>query len=286
MIRRAITTVNKYVVVFSIVTLIFVQANVQGTESDFSYKHFMSVLDKYVDDFGLVNYFQLKQERTDLDKFTRSLSSLSEATFKTWSAKDRIAFWVNAYNALTLKVIIDHLFRKSSSAQSNSKPITSIRQIPGVWSKIKFNIMQRKLTLDDIEHEILRKKFREPRIHFALNCASKGCPVLRKEPYTGDKLDLQLEAQTKLFLSNRQNFYIDKIKKKVYLSSIFKWYGKDFIDVYSPKSGFAKRNKKEKAVLYFISLHLEEEDSALLDEGNLGVKYLKYDWSLNARRTP
>ena len=145
--------------------------------------------------------------------------------------------------------------------------------------------MQRDLTLDHIEHRILRKKFREPRIHFALNCASKGCPVLRQEPYTGDKLDHQLESQAKLFLSSRHNFYIDKKKKKVYLSSILKWYGDDFIDVYTPESGFTGQNKKERAVLYFISLHLREEDRAFLEEGNLRIKYLKYDWSLNIRKT-
>ncbi len=278
-------TMRKYAVVFSVVALIFMLAYLRGAETEISYKQFQSILDQYVDDFGMVNYLQLSQKRIDRDEFARALRDLSEDAFMTWSDEDKIAFWVNAYNALTLKVIIDHLFKKSSSARPRIKKITSIRQIPGVWNKIKFDVMQRKLTLDNIEHEILRKEFREPRIHFALNCASKGCPVLKQEPYEGDKLNLQLESQAKLFLSNRQNFYIDKKKRKVYLSSILKWYGNDFIDDYTPKSGFANKNKKERAVLHFISLHLNDEDRRFLEEGNFGVKFLKYDWSLNERKT-
>lgn len=283
LIRRAGITVKKYIVIFGVVASIVAHSYLSRAETEFSYKHFILVLDKYVDDSGRVDYLQLKQKRADLDEFVQALENLSGEIFKSWSDEDKIAFWVNTYNALTLKVIIDHIPGVSSSARSTTKPISSIRQIPGVWNKIKFYVMQKELTLDNIEHDILRKNFREPRIHFALNCASKGCPALRQEPYTGNKLGHQLESQAKLFLSSRQNFYIDKKKRKVYLSSIFKWYGKDFVDVYSPKSGFAGQNKKEKAVLYFISLHLNEEGRSYLEEGNLGVKYLKYDWSLNAR---
>jgi hypothetical protein len=245
----------------------------------------MLVLDKYVDDSGLVNYSRLKQERAELDKFVRALRDLDAATFLNWPDVEKIAFWLNAYNALTLKVIIDNMPAVSGSGRSDGKSLKSIRQIRGVWDKKKFSIMQRNLTLDQIEHEILRKEFKEPRIHFALNCASKGCPVLRREPYVGQNLERQLESQAKIFLSNRQNFYIDRAKRKVYLSSILKWYGDDFVDVYAPRTGFSEHNKKKKAVLYFVSLYLKEEDSRYLAEKNFSVRYLKYDWSLNEWNT-
>lgn len=143
--------------------------------------------------------------------------------------------------------------------------------------------MGERLTLDEIEHKILRQKFTEPRIHMALVCAAKSCPYLRQEPYEGSKLDFQLETQTRTFLSQRKNYAIDRDRQTVYLSSIFKWFGEDFIDVYKPESGFANANQKERAFLHFVSLHVPEENRRYLEEGEYSIRYTKYDWSLNER---
>ncbi len=141
--------------------------------------------------------------------------------------------------------------------------------------------MGKEITLDYIEHKILRREFQEPRIHMALVCAARGCPPLRQEPYMAEMLNDQLDDQTRRFLSEPNNFMIDKEKRLVYLSAIFKWYGKDFIGSYVPETGFKKRNRKEKAVLYFISLYLQEKDRKYLEKRSYRIKYINYDWTLN-----
>lgn len=256
-----------------------------STVESFSYSLYAKVLDGFVDGFGLVDYNRLKIERHDLDAFIRILSDVDPVDFETWSDEAQIAFWINVYNALTLKVIIDNYPIKSSFFRSLSYPKNSIRQIGGVWDKITFSVMGERYTLDQIEHQILRQKFSEPRIHMALVCAAKSCPNLRREPYEGKKIGFQLETQTRTFLSRQKNYYIDKDKNTIYLSPIFKWFGEDFIDVYRPESGFTNTNQKERAVLYFVSLHVPEKDKRYLEEGFYSIRYSKYDWSLNEKNT-
>jgi hypothetical protein len=115
----------------------------------------------------------------------------------------------------------------------------------------------------------------------ALVCAAKSCPHLRREPYEAPKLDFQLETQTRTFLSQGTNYFIDRQKQTIHLSSLFKWFGEDFIDVYQPGKGFLDANHKEKAVLYFVSLHVSEEDRLYLENASYSIRYTKYDWSLN-----
>lgn len=252
-------------------------------EDDFSYGLYAKVLDEYVDGFGRVDYERLKTGKQDLVAFIRNLAGVHPADLNSWSDNARIAFWVNTYNALTLKVIIDNYPIKSSFFRSLIYPKNSIRQISGVWDKITFSVLGERYTLDRIEHEVLRKKFSEPRIHMALVCASKSCPALRQEPYEADKLDFQLETQTRIFLSDSDNYSINKDTQTVYLSSIFKWFGEDFVDVYKPESGFVDFKRRERAVLYFVSLHVPENDKHFLKNGTYDIRYTKYDWSLNDR---
>jgi hypothetical protein len=128
---------------------------------------------------------------------------------------------------------------------------------------------------------VLREEFQEPRIHMALVCAAKGCPPLRKVPYEGEVLSRQLDDQAQRFLSDRKNFFIDKKKGVVYLSSVFKWFSEDFFTLDSPEEKFEGYKPREKAVLNFISQYLSEEDNTFLVMDSLTIKYLKYDWELN-----
>jgi hypothetical protein len=248
-----------------------------------SYSFYADVLDNFVDGSGRVDYRRLKTERQKLDVFIQILAEVDPIDVEARSDLEQIAFWVNAYNALTLKVIIDHFPIKSSFFRSLSYPKNSIRQIGGVWDKISFTVLGDNYTLNQIEHEILRQKFSEPRIHMALVCAARSCPNLRQEPYEGNKLDFQLETQTRTFLSREKNYFIDRKKKTIYLSSIFKWFGEDFVDIYKPTEGFSNLNPSEKAVLYFVSLHVPEEDKRYIKNASYSVRYTKYDWSLNER---
>ncbi|MCI0447732.1 DUF547 domain-containing protein [bacterium] len=186
---------------------------------------------------------------------------------------------------MTLEVILLNYPNKSSYPRVLLFPKSSILQIPGVWSKFQFLIMGRKMTLNQIEHDTLRSKFNEPRIHVALVCAAKGCPPLRREPFVGSRLDEQLDDQAHRFLSNPMKFHVDRKEGTTYLSSIFKWFGKDFVKAYGTDRNFSGHSREERALLKFISRYLESEDRNFLDKQKYRIKYIKYDWSLNEKRS-
>ena len=259
-------------------------AAVKDKPKGFSYAAFGKVLKKQVDEKGMVNYKGLKEQRQELDRFLSELSQLDRKEYSKWKRPEQIAFWINAYNGLTLRAIIDHYPIKSGFWGSLRYPKNSIRQISGVWDELRFSVMGKKMTLNEIEHEVLRGEFKEPRIHVALVCAAMGCPSLRNEPYESDKLDEQFADQTRKFIAKTSKFKIDRDKRVVYLSSIFKWFGEDFVKTYTPKEGYSKKNKTERAVLHFTSQHLSTKDRAYLKGQKYKVKYLDYDWSLNEQK--
>jgi Protein of unknown function, DUF547 len=238
----------------------------------------------YVDGSGMVDYQGLKADRVKLDAFVESLGEVSEASYNKWPNTRKIAFWINAYNALTLRAIIDHYPIKSSFAKSVIYPKNSIRQIPGVWDKLKFKVMGRELTLEHIEHRILRKQFNEPRIHMALVCAAKSCPPLRMEPYKGARLSAQLDDQAQKFLRKSTNFRIDHNNNRIYISPIFKWFGDDFLSNYGVKENYSGHSESETAVRRYINSFLKQEDRDFLKGSDFPIHYLKYDWSLNEKK--
>ena len=250
---------------------------------DASHPLWTAVLKKH-NQAGLIDYKSLKNHPDELNQYLRELAMLSEQEYAVWGEADKIAFWINAYNAYTWKAIIDHYPIKSSFLKSALYPKNSIRQIDGVWDKLTFPVMGKHLTLEHIEHQILRKNFNEPRIHVALVCAALGCPPLRKEAFVGEKLEAQLGDQSRQFLAEPGKFRIDRENKVVYLSAIFDWFGDDFIKTYAPERGYEARSPKEKAVLNFIGRYLNSEDRAFLENDTYAVKYLKYDWTLNEQR--
>ncbi|MBE9170552.1 DUF547 domain-containing protein [Pleurocapsales cyanobacterium LEGE 06147] len=237
-----------------------------------NYQDYAEVLREYVDASGRVDYEKLKNNRQKLDKFNAAIGSVTPNIYESWTDEEKIAFLINAYNSLTLQAIVDNY------------PTESIRDIPGVWERKKFKVIGQEMTLNDIEHETLRKEFDEPRIHMALVCASIGCPKLRTEPFMGEKLNAQLDEQTRVFLANPDNFRIDRDSQRVYVSSIFKWFGEDFEKSYGKKENFANLNGKETAFINFISQYLSPAEREYLTRGGYKVSYLDYDWSLNAKR--
>ncbi len=245
------------------------------------YGLYEDALSRFLDDRGMVNYRQLKNGRGELDQFTETLGALSQSTYQNWNQAEQLSFWINAYNALTLKAVIDHYPIQASFFKSLVYPKNSIRQIPGVWDELNFPVLGRQLTLNDIEHQIIRKEFPEPRIHLALVCASGGCPPLRGEPYRGETLETQLEDQAKVFLSDPEKFRIDREQNRIYLSAIFDWFKQDFAEKYTTETGFQGGTDAERPVLKFISSYLHEQDAQYLREGKYKIEYLDYDWSLN-----
>ncbi|MGB3570945.1 MAG: DUF547 domain-containing protein, partial [Phormidesmis sp.] len=174
-----------------------------------------------------------------------------------------------AYNSLTLKAIIDE------------SPIkASIKDIAGVWRFNRHGLLQGEQTLNNIEHDILRANFTEPRIHAALVCAAISCPYLRQEAFTGDQLDAQLDDQVRIFLSRSEVLEIDREKGEVKLSSIFDWFKEDWAAGFSTSEGFTGSDN-ERAVLNFISGYVDEADRDYLKAGDYSIRYSDYDWSLN-----
>ncbi len=233
-----------------------------------NYTAYAELLNKYVED-GKVNYSELKINHTTLDSL---IISLEKSDLNKLTQTQKLAFYINSYNMITLKSIVD------------AYPVKSIKDINGVWDKKKWVVGGNKLTLNDIEHEILRKEFSEPRIHFALVCASIGCPPLLEEPFLPNSLEDQLTMVSENFAANRSYNKIDIVNKTAMLSSIFDWFGEDFIDKYYDPSVFSNLSKKENASLNFVISQFSIEDQKIMKQIIFKIEYLDYDWSLNDRK--
>ncbi|HMR87601.1 MAG TPA: DUF547 domain-containing protein [Saprospiraceae bacterium] len=172
-------------------------------------------LNKYVN-AGKVNYKAWKKDMTGLQNYLDNLSAAKN--IDKWSYEEKLVFWINTYNAFTLKLVLDNY------------PIKSIKDINGgkPWDKRFIQIGSTYYSLNEIENEIIRKKFGEPRIHFALNCAAKSCPILVNKAFTKENLNSLLESNTKNFINGPENTIT---KDKLEISSIFDWYGIDFDDL-------------------------------------------------------
>ncbi|MBU0679531.1 MAG: DUF547 domain-containing protein [Verrucomicrobia bacterium] len=257
----------------SLILLLILTPMAMCLAADFSDAAYARTLAAHVSDAGRVNYASLKANRADLDRYVLQLAELPNAEYLGWPEKRKIAFWLNAYNALTLRVIID------------SYPLRSIMDLGvdevSVWDRVRFEVAGENLTLNDIEHRRLRAEFDEPRIHMALVCASKGCPLLRNRPYTADDLDLQLDDQAFKFLRDPENLHIEREQSVVYLSSIFDWFSGDFTKQYGDVRLGQRLSAGENAVVHFILLYLEPPQQEFLAIAPYAIRYLDYDWSLN-----
>ena len=217
----------------------------------------------------VVNYAGFLAQRSALKNYLNALEQVTQAEFDAWDDAKQLAFLLNAYNAWTVELILTEYPNLDSI-----KDLGSFFRSP--WKKSFIPLLGKVLSLDDIEHNLIRgdNKYQEPRIHFAVNCASIGCPALREEAYEASKLDMQLEQQTLRFLSDRSRNNMQG--KALNLSSIFKWYKDDF------ELGFRSANSLESFVLlYADALGLNPEQRALLQSEQVKIDYLDYDWQLN-----
>lgn len=215
-----------------------------------------ALLKKHVDRNGFVNYEGFLQDSVELDRYLTQLQNYPPDK-QTWTDEEQLAYWINAYNAFTIKLIIDHYPVESI------KDIGSGIQIPFVNSPwdIKFiEIGGEKLDLNNIEHSILRKEFDEPRIHFAVNCASFSCPKLLDEAFVASKLNDQLDQQAHEFINDPERNKIDR--DQVQVSKIFSWFKRDFT--------------KEGSLTEFLNRY-----SKVKIEYKTKIRFMDYDWSLN-----
>ncbi len=230
---------------------------------------FNAVLRSVVDGQGLVDYAALQRDPAQLDRYLKALGALAPERFASWSEAEQIALLINAYNAFTLRAIID-----------NDPIRSSIKAIPGVWKFRRHQLMGRGLTLDAIEHEILRREYNEPRIHAALVCAAISCPPLRQEAFTGAALERQLEDQTIRWLASPVGLVIDRAAGTVGISAIFQWFAEDWQRA-DPQAAAVPGHDKQSAVLRFIARYVPAQERELILGGDYRFAYLPYNWDLN-----
>lgn len=211
------------------------------------------LLQQYVDPTGKVNYEGFVKDSLQLNQYLDLLTNNPPG--KNWTENDKLVYWINAYNAFTVKLIVDHYPLKSIKDVVDGSGLVN-----SPWDIKFFKIGNVSFDLGTIEHEILRKKFKEPRIHFAINCASYSCPRLLNEAYTTTRLEEQLESQTKTFLHDERKNIINKNTTK--LSKILSWFESDF--------------GKPNGVLDLI-----KKQNANYNPSN-PIEYLDYNWDLNS----
>jgi hypothetical protein len=251
----------QFSVTFLMILLITIGRPQTAQAADFDHAKFDQILKTYVDTEGRVDYNGIAEDAA----FREYMVSLENAKVDSLSRDGQLAFWIDAYNAVTIDKVIKW------------KPKKSVREtlIPGVWTGTKFFtsrqhvVAGQRLSQDDIEHEILRKRFQDPRIHFAIICASSGCPLLPQFAYTAENVQMKLEDETRKYLNSERGLRIDYVENTIQLSKLFDWFAGDF----ESKSG---------SVINFIKPFLDEKAMAFLDR-KPKMSDIPYDWALNAK---
>ncbi len=219
-----------------------------------------------------VDYAGMGRSRGQLASYLRATSAITQAEFDQWPGSEQLAFLINAYNAWTVQLIL-----AAYPDLASIKDLGSLLTSP--WTRSFIPLLGQTRSLDEIEHQLIRgsDRYGDPRIHFAVNCASIGCPALRAEAYLGARLDAQLEQQTRGFLSDRSRNGVDGDSLEV--SPIFKWYREDF------EQGWRNLHSlPDFLAAYAGSLGLSVSDVAAMKSGQLGIEFNDYDWSLNDLR--
>lgn len=229
---------------------------------DHSHVGLTDILAAHVDARGFVDYAGLKSNPNPLGHYLDSLGAVEKSEFYGWTRDQQLAFLLNLYNAQTLKLVIDH------------HPVTGIKNIGGMRGPWKIKLVplwKGKKSLDQLEHEIIRPNYAEPRIHFALVCAARSCPPLRSEAYRAQSLDKQLTDQGRRFLNDQSKNRYDPRSRTLYLSRIFEWFADDF-------------TANEPSLPAYVAPFLPESIRKTVAGGRIKVIYLDYDWSLNDQR--
>jgi hypothetical protein len=234
-----------------------VYASAPGGAS-FDHSRFDALLRTHVDADGLVDYGRLKRAPAELDAY---VGSLAAARFEELGRDEKLALLINAYNAFTLRLVLDHW------------PVASIRDISAEqrWDARRWRLAGETLSLNQIEHERIRPRFREPRIHFALVCAARGCPPLRAEAYSGARLESQLADQARRVHSDDRWLRFDPATGALRLTELYEWYASDF-------------RQAAGSVPEHVALHVPVVRAALDAGQRVEVRWIPYDWSLNEKR--
>ena len=241
------------------------------------HRPFDQILDLNVRD-GLVYYRALRSERGRLDRYLASLN-VPAATYNGWSREQKMAFWVNAYNAFVLQTVINNY---PIHGRSSAFPANSIRQIPGAFEQLRHRAAGRNVTLDEIEKTIL-PEFKEPRLYLALGRGAIGSGRLRSEAYTAARLEGELNAIASEFVNEQAMLKIDRAAGEMAVTPIFSWREQEFVSAYDPGATgpFAQRSPIERAIIAFITPRLLPLEKELVQKNTFKVTFQEFDWTLN-----
>jgi hypothetical protein len=259
--------------------------NLHGAELDHSYRAYSQLLQAVVQisadkKQSRVNYQLLADKKTTLDSVLSSFSAVSKSQFDSWSEEQKLSFLINVYNGFTLQLIVDNWDKFQSGDAKSIRDLGSF--FTGPWEKKFFTLFGEKHNLDDIEHEMVRIWFKEPRIHAALVCAAVSCPPLRNSAFMADELDEQLDSQMRVFLADnsRNEFLVSGQLGEASLSSIFKWFRGDF-----EKSEGGFNSLYDLLSTYSEAIVQDDEyqqkQRELLKGADYPIKFKDYDWRLN-----
>jgi hypothetical protein len=259
----------KFIVVAAVVAMMAAMPAAQESRG------YDEILDTYVRD-GEVYYRALKSDRAKLDNYVNRLSATSTDSLPR---NFQIAFWINAYNALVLRTVIDNY---PIQRRSNAYPQKSIRQIPGAFERLTHKVAGRTLTLDQIEQTVL-SEFHDPRVYLALGRGAQGGGRLRSEVFAADRLETQLTEAANECITRQQCARIDQAGNRVIVSPILSWREKDFTAVYAERApaAFANRSPIERGVLGFVKPKLLTSEEEFLEKNTFKVEYGEFDWTLN-----
>ena len=268
--------VSRRLALVTLASLLTASLSAPAFAADFDHAIWDTLLKKHVTPLrggqaSQLDYAGMQRDEATLKRYLDSTSAISRTTFDAWAKPEQLAFLLNAYNAWTVALILTRYPDLKSI-----KDLGSVFSSP--WKKAFVPLLGETRSLDDLEHKLIRGsgRYNDPRIHFAANCASVGCPALRAEAFVASQLDRQLDEATRLFLSDTTRNRVSG--KGMEVSSIFKWYTSDFEQGWRGATSLGQF-----LALYREPLGLTSDQAARLSAGDMAVSFLDYDWRLNAK---
>lgn len=251
----------------------------ESSPGSFSHDHYAKTLKMFVTDKGLVHYRQLIESRSSLDTYYWQIANFSPDSHPELfpGRDDKLAYWINAYNATVIRGVMEYYPIKGVEDIEEPGLLFFFPARSGFFLFQRFNYGGAETSLYYLENNVIRDRFKEPRIHFALNCASRSCPQLPNRPFLPSILNDQLDYETVKFINDKNQVRYDQKENTLFLSSIFKWFKSDFTEWLKEK-GF-----ENPSLVDYILLFLNEDDAKKVRESEKkpSIEFLPYDWGLN-----
>lgn len=244
---------------------------------DHTYSPYTQELKNYVD-HSLVHYNLWRKHSTGLESYLSTLAAVSPKEYSQFTIAEKKAFWINAYNAITIAIVLKHYPIRGNNPEY---PANSLRQIANVWDNYRYQIMGHRYSLNDILHDVIRREFQDPRIHFAIVCAARGSPCLKNSAYLPATIDHDLEDATREYFKDPSHVRFDIEKREMVVSKLFKWFPLDF----TLASGLSTRSQlvpRDEAIVWsYVLSYVPIEIKERFVQAKPTVTYMPFDWSLN-----